>query len=71
MIEKIVADVLNIDPSTVKDEHNLVEDLGADSLNIVELVMQIEEQYEIEVPDEDAEGIVTVADIKQYVEDNA
>jgi acyl carrier protein len=71
MIEKIVADVLNIDQSTIEDKHNLVEDLGADSLNIVELVMQIEEQYEIEVPDEDAEGIETVADIKQYVEDNA
>ena len=71
MIEKIVADVLNINQSTIKDEHNLVEDLGADSLNIVELVMQIEEQYEIEVPDEDAEGISTVKDIKQYVEDNA
>ena len=71
MIEKIVADVLSINQSTIKDEHNLVEDLGADSLNIVELVMQIEEQYEIEVPDEDAEGISTVEDIKQYVEDNA
>ena len=71
MIEEIVADVLSINQSTIKDEHNLVEDLGADSLNIVELVMQIEEQYEIEVPDEDAEGISTVGDIKQYVEDNA
>ena len=71
MIEKIIANTLNIDQDAVRDECNLIEDLGADSLNIVELVMQIEEQYEIEVPDEDAEGISTVGDIKQYVEDNA
>jgi len=69
MIEKMIADVLNIDQDAVRDECNLVEDLGADSLNIVELVMQIEEQFDMEVPDEDAENIHTVADIKQYIED--
>ena len=70
MIEKIVADVLSINQSTIKDEHNLVEDLGADSLNIVELVMEIEEEYDMEIPDEDAEELHTVAALKQYVEDN-
>ena len=69
MIEKMIADVLNIDQDTVRDECNLVEDLGADSLNIVELVMQIEEQFDMEVPDEDAENINTVAELKQYIED--
>ena len=71
MIEKIIADTLKIDQNAVRDECKLVEDLGADSLNIVELVMEIEEEYSISVPDEDAENIFTVADIKQYVEDNA
>ncbi len=69
MIEKMIADVLNIDQDAVRDECNLVEDLGADSLNIVELVMQIEEQFDMEVPDEDAENINTVAELKQYIED--
>ncbi len=65
----MIADVLNIDQDAVRDECNLVEDLGADSLNIVELVMQIEEQFDMEVPDEDAENINTVAELKQYIED--
>ena len=69
MLEKVIANTLGIDEGAIKDESNFVEDLGADSLNIVELVMQIEEQFDMEVPDEDAENIHTVADIKQYIED--
>ena len=53
------------------DDANFVNDLGADSLNIVELVMQVEEQFDIEIPDEDAEELHTVADLKQYIEDNS
>jgi len=71
MIEKIIADTLNIDQDAVRDECKLIEDLGADSLHVVELVMAVEEEYGISVPDEDAENIFTVGDIKQYVEDNA
>ena len=71
MIEKIIADTLNIDQNAVRDECKLIEDLGADSLHVVELVMAVEEEYGISVPDEDAENIFTVGDIKQYVEDNA
>jgi len=71
MIEKIIANTLNIDQDAVRDECKLVEDLGADSLHVVELVMAVEEEYGISVPDEDAENIFTVGDIKQYVEDNA
>tara|TARA_B100000809_G_scaffold208111_1_gene210692 strand:- start:3167 stop:3382 length:216 start_codon:yes stop_codon:yes gene_type:complete len=71
MVEKIIAETLKIDINSIKDECKLVEDLGADSLNIVELVMEIEDKYDISVSDEDAENIFTVADIKQYVEDNA
>ena len=71
MIEKIVADVVGCDLDLVKDDSNFVEDLGYDSLNVVELVMQIEEEYEIEMPDEDAEELHTVKDLKKYLEDYA
>ncbi len=47
-----------------------MEDLGADSLNIVEVVMQIEEEFGIEIPDEDAEQLKTVGDLRTYIEDN-
>ena len=53
MIEKIIADTLNIDIDSVSDDKNLIEDLGADSLDIVQLTMEFEEEYEIEILDED------------------
>jgi len=71
MLEKIIAENLRIDQDSIKDESNFVNDLGADSLNIVELVMKIEEEYDIEIPDEDSEMLLTVGDVKQYIEDNA
>jgi len=71
MIEKIIAENLNIEQGMIKDESNFVKDLGADSLNIVEVIMGIEEEFDIEIPDEDAETIHTVGDLKQYIEDNA
>tara|TARA_Y100000590_G_C15313258_1_gene860990 strand:- start:340 stop:555 length:216 start_codon:yes stop_codon:yes gene_type:complete len=70
MIEKIIARTLGIDQDAVKDNAHFINDLGADSLNIVELVMEIEEEYDMEIPDEDAEELHTVAALKQYVEDN-
>jgi len=71
MIEKIIAEVVGCDQDLVKDDVNFVKDLGYDSLNVVELVMQIEEEYEIEIPDEDAEELHTVKDLKKYIEDYA
>lgn len=71
MIEKIIAENLNIEQGMIKDESNFVKDLGADSLNIVEVIMGIEEEFDIEIPDEDAEILHTVGDLKQYIEDNA
>tara|TARA_A100001011_G_scaffold10723_1_gene11826 strand:+ start:352 stop:567 length:216 start_codon:yes stop_codon:yes gene_type:complete len=71
MIEKIIAENLGIDQGMIKDESNFVNDLGADSLNIVEVIMGIEEEFDIEIPDEDAETLHTVGDLKQYIEDNA
>ena len=70
MIEKIIAENLGIDQGMIKDESNFVNDLGADSLNIVEVIMGIEEEFDIEIPDEDAEILHTVGDLKQYIEDN-
>ena len=71
MIEKIIAENLNIDQGLIKDDSNFVNDLGAASLNIVEVIMGIEEEFDIEIPDEDAEILHTVGDLKQYIEDNA
>jgi|TARA_B110000008_G_C16862164_1_gene521225 acyl carrier protein len=71
MLEKIISERLNIDVSTITDESHIVDDLGADSLHIVEIIMDIESEYEVEIPDEDAETLFTVADIKQWIEDNS
>ena len=68
-IEKIIAEHIGCDQDMIKDDSNFVEDLGADSLNIVEIVMGIEEHFDIEIPDDDAETLHTVADLKQYIED--
>jgi acyl carrier protein len=57
--------------SEITDDKHLIEDLGADSLDTVELVMELETEYDIDIGDEDAETLVTVGAIKQYIEDNA
>ena len=71
MLEKIIAENLGIDKDIIKDESNFVNDLGADSLNIVEVIMSIEEEFDIEIPDEDAETLHTVGELRQYIEDNS
>tara|TARA_B100000902_G_scaffold317508_1_gene309145 strand:+ start:898 stop:1113 length:216 start_codon:yes stop_codon:yes gene_type:complete len=71
MIEKIIAETLGLDQGMIKDESNFVNDLGADSLNIVEVIMGIEEEFDIEIPDDDAETLHTVGQLKQYIEDNS
>ncbi len=68
MIEKILAEQLGISEDAIKDESNFMEDLGADSLDIVELVMSIEEEFDIEITDEEAETIKTVKDLKEHIE---
>lgn len=70
-VEQIIADHLHIDASIINDDSKIVDDLGADSLHIVELVMQIENRFDIEIPDEDAETLLTVGDVKRYIEDNS
>jgi len=73
MLEKVkavVVEQLDCDPAEVKEDSKFIEDLGADSLDVVELVMALEEEFDIEIPDEDAEGILTVADALKYIEDH-
>ena len=68
-VKKIVADHLGIDEAKVTEESSFIDDLGADSLDTVELVMALEEAFEIEIPDEAAEGISTVGDAVKYIEE--
>ncbi len=67
-VKEVVVEQLNVNPDEVKEDSKFVEDLGADSLDVVELVMALEEKFDIEIPDSDAEGIATVGDAVKYVE---
>lgn len=69
-IKEIIVEQLNVDESTVTMDTNLMKDLEADSLDAVEIIMAIEEKYDIEIPDEEAEKFQTVADLVNYVEEN-
>jgi acyl carrier protein len=66
-VKKIIMEELGVDPEKVTDAASFVDDLGADSLDTVELVMAFEEEFDIEIPDEDAEKMRTVADVVTYV----
>lgn len=66
-LKRIVANQLGVDPDEVVPGARILDDLGADSLDVVELVMALEESFDIVVPDEDVEGLETVADIQSYV----
>jgi acyl carrier protein len=70
-VREIVADQLSVEPSIVTPQARFVEDLGADSLDVVELVMRFEEEFEVEIPDEDAEKLTTVGAAVKYIEDKA
>jgi len=69
-VTDIIVEQLGVNADQVKPEAKLIEDLGADSLDAVELVMAIEEEFSIEVPDEDAEKLQSVGDILSYIEKN-
>ena len=66
-VKKIIAEKLDVDISDVVPEASLIDDLGADSLAIVELIMTMEEEFDIDVPDEDAEKLVTVQAAIDYI----
>ena len=59
-LKKVIADVLNVDPEEISMETTFVDDLGADSLDVFQIIMGIEEEFDIEIPAEDAESITTV-----------
>lgn len=67
-VKQIIVEQLGVDESQVDDNASFVDDLGADSLDIVELVMAFEEAFELEIPDEDAEKIATVKDSITYID---
>jgi acyl carrier protein len=69
-IRGIIAEKLGIDEEEITMESAFIEDLNADSLDIVELIMALEDELEMEIPDEEAEKFATVADLVNYVEDN-
>ncbi|MDF1655018.1 MAG: acyl carrier protein [Coxiellaceae bacterium] len=70
-VKKIVVEQLGVKEDEVKNESSFVDDLGADSLDTVELVMALEEEFEIEIPDEEAEKITTIQQAIDYIESNA
>jgi len=70
-IKQIIADQLGVKKEEVTDNAKFVDDLGADSLDTVELVMALEEEFGVEIPDEDAEKLATVGDALRYIEEKA
>tara|TARA_Y100000031_G_scaffold40634_1_gene46810 strand:- start:973 stop:1215 length:243 start_codon:yes stop_codon:yes gene_type:complete len=66
-VQKIIEEQLGVESDRVKSEASFIDDLGADSLDIVELVMAMEEEFDIEIPDEDAENLKTVNDVMGYL----
>lgn len=67
-VRKIIADRLQVEPESVTSTASFVEDLGADSLDLVELVMAFEEEFDLEIPDQDAEGMKTVGSAIDYLQ---
>lgn len=69
-IKVILAEQFDVEEDSLKNETDLQEDLGADSLDVVDLLMSIEDEFEIEIPDEEIENIRTVGDLVSYIESN-
>ena len=70
-VKEIIVEQLGVAENAVTEEASFIDDLGADSLDIVELIMALEEEFDIEIPDSDAEKVVTVGDVVDYIKDNA
>lgn len=69
-VAEILAEQLDAEVGSISTETKLVEDLGADSLDVVDLVMTLEDEFDMEIPDEDIENVRTVGDIVKYLEDH-
>jgi acyl carrier protein len=70
-VAAILAEQLDVEEDTITMNTNLVDDLGADSLDVVDLVMTLEDEFDMEIPDEDIENVRTVGDIVKYLEDRS
>lgn len=70
-VKKVVVEQLDVNEDEVTPQASFVDDLGADSLDVVELVMGLEEEFDLEIPDEDAEKITTVAGAVSYIDEKA
>ncbi|MHB1610196.1 MAG: acyl carrier protein [Sulfobacillus sp.] len=70
-VKEIIVDQLGVDEEEVTTEASFIDDLGADSLDIVELIMALEEEFGLEIPDDEAEKISTVNDAVEYIRENA
>ncbi len=69
-VKTVIVEQLGIDESSVRMDSSFLDDLGADSLDIVEFIMALEEEFGLEIPDEDVEKIVTVKDVVEYISEN-
>ena len=67
-VRDVVVEQLNVSPEAVKLESKIIEDLGADSLDVVELIMALEEKFDIQIPDADAEKLISIQDVVDYIE---
>ena len=70
-VSSIIVEQLGVSEDSVTNDASFIDDLGADSLDIVELIMALEEEFDIEIADTDAEKIVTVGDVVEYIKENA
>ncbi len=70
-VRDILVEQLDVEEDKVTMEASITDDLGADSLDVVDLVMSLEEEFDVEIPDDQVENIKTVGDIVRYIEDNA
>ena len=69
-VKEIIVEQLGVAETAITPDASFIDDLGADSLDIVELIMALEEEFDLEIPDADAEKVVTVSDVVDYIKDN-
>ena len=69
-VKEIIIEQLGVADTAINPDASFIDDLGADSLDIVELIMALEEEFDLEIPDSDAEKVVTVGDVVEYIKDN-
>ncbi len=70
-IKDIVVDQLDVDADSVKMESSIIDDLGADSLDVIDLIMSFEEEFDIEIPDDQVENVKTIGDVVKFIEENS